>query len=146
MPDYTPVAMPGGTWTFTATTALAGGDLVEITGSNSVGKVATAASRAYIGVAGHDATIGARVTVTLGKIIHESVAEGTVAAGSQLVTSATANRQVKAQALSNTDVTATPTESTIEAATAAAEIAARGVIGTAITAATDNTLVRWAQR
>lgn len=146
MSDYTPLALPGQTWTFTAGTALIGGDLVEVTASNTVGKIATASSRAYIGVAGNDAAIGAKVTVILGKPIHESIGEGTIAAGANLVTSSVANRQVKAQALSGSDVTGTPTESTIETAIAAAETAARAVIGTAITATTDNQLVRWVQR
>lgn len=146
MADYTPVALPGQTYTFTAGTVIAGSDLVEITGSNTVSKIATASSRAYVGVAGNDAAIGGKVTVTLGKPIHESIADGTIAAGAQLVSTNTPNRQVKAQALSNSDVTATPTETTIETAIAAAESASRAIIGVAITAATDNTAVRWVQR
>jgi hypothetical protein len=151
MPDYTPVALPGQTWTFSAGTAVVGGDLVEVTASNTVGKVGTLASTAFVGVANHDAGIGAKVTVTLSKAIHESLADGVIAAGAQLTTTNTASRHVKALAASaaNVDVTGTPTEASIEAFNAAINTAvnqARGVIGVAITAATDNTLVRWAQK
>lgn len=151
MADYTPVALPGGTWTFTASTAVAGGDLVEITGSNTVGKVATLASIKVVGVSNTDAAIGGKVTVTLQHPIHESIADGAVTAGDQLTSTNTANRQVKslAAAALNVDVTASPTEATIEAFNAAINTAvnqARAIIGTAISAATDNTLVRWVQR
>lgn len=151
MSDYTPLALPGGTWTFQASTPLAGGDLVEITGSNAVGKVGTLASRAFIGVSNEDVAAGRKVTVTLAHAIHESIADGTVAAGDQLTTTNTASRQVKSLAAtaSNVDVTGTPTEASIEAFNAAINTAvnqARAVIGVAITGGADNTLVRWAQR
>lgn len=151
MADYTPVALPGQTWTFTAGGTLSGGDLVEITASNTVSKVATLASTAFVGVANSDATGGGRVTVTLSKAIHESLADGTIAAGNQLTTTNTANRGVKALAVTNVnvDVTGTPTESSIEAIEPAFNTAinqARAVIGVAITSGTDNQLVRWAQR
>lgn len=151
MADYTPLALPGATWTFQASTALVGGDLVEVTGNNAVGKVATLASAKFIGVAKHDAGIGSKVTVTLSAPIHESIADGTVAAGDQLTTTNTANRQVKtlAAAALNVDVTGTPNEASIEAFNPAINTAvnnARAVIGTAITGGADNTLVRWAQR
>ena len=146
MADYTPVALPGQSWTFTAGSALVGGDLVEASASNTVAKVTASAARAYVGVAAHDAAPGVKVTVILGRPIHESIAEGTIAPGAQLVTSSVAGRQVKTQALSGSDVTGTPTETTIETAIAAAESAARGVIGIALTSATDNNLVRWVQR
>lgn len=151
MADYTPVALPGQTWTFTAGGTLAGGDLVEITAANTVSKVATLASTAFVGVAGNDATSGGRVTVTLSKAIHESLADGAVTAGNQLTTTNTANRGVKAlgAAALNVDVTGTPTETTIELFNPAINTAvnqARAVIGVAITTAVDNALVRWAQR
>jgi len=151
MTDYTPIALPGQTWTFQASTAIAGGDMVEITGNNAVGKVATLASRAFIGVANNDTAIGAKVTVTLAHAIHESIADGTVAAGDQLTTTNTANRQVKSlgAAALNVDVTGTPSEATIEAFNPAINTAvnqARAIIGIALTGAADNALVRWAQR
>ena len=151
MADYTPVALPGQTYTFTAGGTITGGDLVEISAANTVIKTVTLASTLYIGVAGHDATTGGKVTVTLGKVIHESVADGTITAGQQLTTTNTANRQVKALAATavNVDVTASPTEASIEAFNGAINTAvnnARAIIGVAISTATDNQTVRWAQR
>lgn len=151
MADYTPVALPGTAYTFQATGAIAGGDLVGMTGALTVNRVSTAASLAYVGVAGHDAAIGQKVTVYMDKAVHESVAEGTITSGDQLVSSSVAGRQVKslAAAALNVDVTATPTESTIEAFNAAINTAvnnARAVLGTAVTTVADNTLVRWVQR
>jgi hypothetical protein len=149
--DYSPVALPGQTFTFQASTVLVGGDLVEVTGNNTVGKIGTLASRLFIGVANHDAASGAKVTITLAHPIHESLADGTVAAGDQLTSTNTANRQVKtlAAAALNVDVTAAPSEASIEAFNPAINTAvnnARAVIGVAISGGTDNTLVRWAQR
>jgi hypothetical protein len=149
--DYTPVAMPGTTYTWQASGVIAGGDLVGMTGPLTVARISSAASLAYIGVAGTDAGIGSKVTVHMAKPVHESVAEGAVNPGDQLVTSSVANRQVKAQPASatNVDVTGTPTETSIEAFNAAintAVNAARAVIGTAVSAATDNQTVRWVQR
>ena len=152
MADYTPVALPGQTWTFTAGTGgVVGGDPVDVSGSNTVARSATTASTAFIGVANHDAVAGARVTVTLAHAIHESIADGVITAGAQLTTTGTAARHVRALAASaaNVDVTGTPTEASIEAFNAAINTAvnnARAVIGVALTAATDNTLVRWAQK
>ncbi len=151
MADYTPVALPGANWSFTATTALTGGDLVEVTAANSVGKVGTLASLKFVGVANNDAAIGGKVTVTLQHPIHESLADGSIAAGDQLTTTNTGGRQVKTLGVSaaNVDVTGTPSEATIEAFNAAINTAvnnSRAIIGTALTAATDNTLVRWIQR
>lgn len=151
MADYTPVALPGQTYTVTAGGTITGGDLVEISASNTVIKSVTLASRLFIGVAGHDATNGGKLTITLAHPVHESIADGTVAAGDQLTTTNTASRQVKtlAAAALNIDVTGTPSEATIEAFNPAINTAvnnARAVIGIAITGGADNTLIRWAQR
>lgn len=151
MPDYTSVALPGQTWTFSAGGTLSGGDLVVVSAAYTVIRAATAASTAFVGVANHDAATGDRVTVTLGGPIHESIADGAITAGAQLTTTNTANRQVRALAASaaNVDVTGTPTESSIEAFNAAINTAvnnARAVIGVALAAAADNTPVRWVQR
>jgi hypothetical protein len=145
MADYTPVAVPGSTYTFQASGAINGGDLVGMTGALTVARLASNASLAFVGVAGTDAAIGSKVTVFVGKMINDSVADGTIAAGDQLTSTATANRQVRTLAPTNVDVTGTPTESTIEGYNAAIN-QARGVIGTAVSPATDNTTVRWVQR
>lgn len=152
MADYTPVVLPGQSWTFTVGTGgVVGGDLVEVTGSNTVAKVATLASTAFVGVANHDAAQGGKVTVTMSKVIHESIADGAITAGAQLTTTNTPARQVKslAAAALNVDVTGTPSESTIEAFNPAINTAVnqgRAVIGVAVTGGADNTLIRWAQR
>lgn len=151
MADYTPVALPGQSYTFNAGGTITGGDLVEISAASTVIKTVTLASLLYIGVANHDAVNGGKVTITLGKVIHESIADGVVGAGAQLTTTNTANRQVKALAATavNVDVTGTPSEATIEAFNPAINTAvnnARAIIGVAITAAIDNAAVRWAQR
>jgi hypothetical protein len=149
--DYTPVALPGQTFTFSAGGTITGGDLVEVSASNTVIKSVTLASMLFIGVANHDATNGGKVTITLAHPIHESIADGTITAGAQLTTTNTASRQVKALALTavNIDVTGTPTEASIEAIEPAFNTAinqARAIVGIAVTAATDNTIVRWAQK
>lgn len=157
MADYTPVALPGHTYTFSASTIMSGGDLVEVTGVNAVGRISAASDRAYIGVAAHDAVIGVKVTVVLSAPIHESIADGTIAAGDQLTTTSTANRQVKTYAATASnasltlpasyDNTTVPTAivGSINAAVNSAVNAARAVIGVAITGAADNGLVRWVQ-
>jgi hypothetical protein len=156
MADYTPVALPGHTYTFTASTLMSGSDLVEVTGANSVGKISSASDRAFIGVAAHDAVIGGKVTVVLAAPIHESIADGTVAAGDQLATTSTANRQVKTYAATASAVTLTLpgtydntvqtlVATAINTAVNAATNAARAVIGVAITGAADNQSVRWVQ-
>ena len=151
MADYTPIALPGTAYTFQASGAIAGGDLVGMTGPSTVARISSAASLAYVGVAGQDAGIGSKVTVYMDKAVHESVAEGTVTAGDQLVSSSVANRQVKslAAAALNVDVTASPTEASIEAFNAAINTAvnnARAVLGIAVTTVADNQTVRWVQR
>lgn len=151
MGDYTPVALPGTAYTFQASGTIAGGDLVGMTGPLTVARISSAASLAYVGVAGQDAAIGSKVTVYMDKAVHDSVAEGAVTAGDQLVSSSAANRQVKslAAAALNVDVTGTPTESTIEAFNPAINTAlnnARAILGTAVTTVTDNQTVRWVQR
>jgi hypothetical protein len=147
MADYTPVALPGTTYTFTATGALAGGDLVGVVaGGMAVNKVSSLASVAYVGVAGHDAAIGQKVTVYVAKAIHESVADGAVAIGDQLTTTNTANRQVKTLAPVVVNVNSTFSDTEVEAAIQTAVNQARAVIGVAVTAVADNQLVRWVQR
>ena len=147
MADYTPIALPGTTYTFTATGALAGGDLVGVVaGGMSVNKASSLASLAYVGVAGHDAAIGQKVTVYIAKAIHESVADGAVAIGDQLTTTNTANRQVKSLAAVNVNVNATFSDTEVEAAINTAVNQARAVIGVATSAPVDNTIVRWVQR
>jgi hypothetical protein len=146
MADYTPVAVPGTTYTFQATGTIAGGDLVGMSGPLTVTRVSSAASLAYVGVAGTDAAIGSKVTVFICKMINDSVAEGTITAGDQVISSAVAGRHVKTLAVTAVDVTGTPTQSTINTAINTSSANNRGILGVAVTTAADNTTVRWVQR
>lgn len=146
MADVTPVFLPGTRQTLQASAAVTGGDLLVMSGASTVAKAAALASTAYIGVAGHDAGVGQKVTVVVAKAVFDSIADGTITAGDQITTTNTANRQVKSLAASAQDVTGTPTQTTINNAINGAVNAARAVIGTAVTTATDNTTVRWVQR
>jgi Uncharacterized conserved protein (DUF2190) len=131
MPDYMPVTLPGQVYTMTTSGAVTGGDLLIVSGSGTVAKAGADASPSYVGVALQDAASGAKVTVQTRGPIHSSLADGTVTAGDQVGTTATANRAVK----------------TIAAAGAAyaqtAANAGRAVLGVALTTASDNALVRW---
>ncbi len=88
MPDYTPRYKPGATLTLTASAAVVGGQIVAVSGDNTVA-TAGAGSAAVIGQAAHDAALGARVTVhTAGRTVHVAVAAATVTAGALLKTAA----------------------------------------------------------
>lgn len=137
MVDYIPVFVPGRTITLTASGAIVSGDLVVVSGSGTVAKCAVASAPNWIGVAGKDAAINAGVVVYGRGTVHESVADGTVTAGDQVVTSATTGRQVKTLLVSA--LAASPTGAQVSA-----DInAARAVLGVALTTATDGLKVRW---
>lgn len=88
MGDFTPIHKPGHAVTFTASAAVAGGQLVEVTGDLTVGP-AGAGSAKVVGQAGHDAASGARVTVhTPGRVVSEATAAATIAAGNPLKSAA----------------------------------------------------------
>jgi hypothetical protein len=146
MADYTPVALPGTAFTFQASGTISGGDLVGMSGANTVTKISSTASLAYVGVAGHDAAIGSKVTVYMDKAVHESVADGAITAGDQLTSTATANRQVKSLAAAAVDVGGTPSQGSINTAINTSINNARAVLGTAVTTVVDNQTVRWVQR
>jgi hypothetical protein len=81
--------------------------------------------------------INDKVTIYGRGTVHESVAEGTVTAGDEIVTSAAIGRQVKTQLASN--LVTSPTGAQVSA-----DInAARAVLGIALTTATDGLKVRW---
>lgn len=86
MAEHNPKYNPGTELTFTASAAVTGGQLVEITGDNTVGP-AGAGSDSWIGVAGHDAGTGELVHVTNGNV-HVLTASGAVAAGGAVVAAA----------------------------------------------------------
>lgn len=84
MAQYLPAFRPGDTVTFDVTTAVTGGHPVELGTVDRSVAPAAAASTTYVGVAGHDAAIGDKVTVEVGKPIHLLVALGAVALGAKV--------------------------------------------------------------
>lgn len=84
--DYVPLFLDGGEPTFTAGTAITGGQLVYISADNTVSPT-TAATAAWIGVAAQTVPAGATVAVyTEG--IHLLAASGAIAAGDVVVPAA----------------------------------------------------------
>ena len=77
--SYLPLFRPGDTVTFNASTAVTAGQLVQVGAADWSVAPAAAASTSVVGVAGHDAAVGDKVTVEVGKVIHELVAAGAVA-------------------------------------------------------------------
>lgn len=130
MSDYAPLYAPGDIYTSTASATITGGQLVEVSGTDTVGP-AGASSAKQVGVAAHDAPSGGRVSIYLGKIIHETTASGAITAGDQLVTAAAGQVSTLAAA----------------AAAVAADINnARAVIGFALSTAANGAKVRWATK
>lgn len=84
MGQYLPVFRPGDTVTFDVTAAVTGGHPVQVGTADRSVAPAAAASVTYVGVAGHDAAIGDKVTVEVGKPIHLLVALGAVARGAKV--------------------------------------------------------------
>lgn len=84
MVNYLPLYRPGETVTFNVTTAVTGGQAVEVGTADMSVAPAGVASAKYVGVAGHDAAIGDKVTVEVGKPIHELEAAGAVTRGTKL--------------------------------------------------------------
>lgn len=89
MADYTPIHS-GGAIPFTsqASATITGGQLVSISGNNTVAP-SGAAAIIVCGVAAHDAASGAKVTVwPLKNVTHEITSTGTIAAGDGIVSGA----------------------------------------------------------
>lgn len=85
--SYLPLFRPGDTVTFGVTAAVAAGQPVEVSGTVDMAVApAAAASAKYIGIAGHDAAVGDKLTVEVGKPIHELKASGAITRGQKLET------------------------------------------------------------
>lgn len=128
MADYSPV-WSGGAVPFPATTSatVTGGQVLEVTGTGTVGP-ATAATVKPVGIAAHDAASGARVTVwPLNNVVHEItvVAAATVTAADGVITG---------------------TAGTVNTAVVATAAAAGTLLGTALTTATAPAKVRFIGR
>lgn len=84
MAQYLPKFRPGDTVTFGVTADVVGGQAVEVGAADLTVAPAAAASAKYVGVAGHDAKVGDKLTVEVGKPIHELKAVGAVTRGQRL--------------------------------------------------------------
>jgi len=82
MADYTEV-FAGGPFTSQASATITAGQLLEVSGSGTVGP-AGAASTKVVGLAGHDAASGAKVTVLSDGLVFESATPTGVTAGDVL--------------------------------------------------------------
>lgn len=119
MADYLPVYTPAQAFTLTASAAITGGQLVEVTGSGTVGPAAVTSAK-VLGVAAFDAGSGQRVTIW-GPGIHEVTAAANITAGDPI--KAAANGQVTAYTVGTDAVNA--------------------LLGKAITTAASGSLVRF---
>lgn len=79
MSEYLPIYKPGQAITLKASAAITGGQLVEVTGSGTVGP-AGAASTKVVGVAAFDAATNDNVTIYAGGVQHAKAA-GAITAG-----------------------------------------------------------------
>lgn len=84
MGQYLPAFRPGDTVTFDVTTAVVGGRYVEVGTADRSVAPAGAASLKVVGVAGHDAAIGDKVTVELSKAIDLVPCAAAVARGAKV--------------------------------------------------------------
>ncbi len=84
MADHLPKFKPGQAVSFAATTAITGGNAVEVTGNRTVGVPAAAASTKTIGSAGHDAAIGDQVVVHLSGPVDTFISAAAITAGASV--------------------------------------------------------------
>lgn len=93
MAQYLPVFRPGETVTFDVTAAVTGGHPVQVGTVDRSVAPADAASETYVGVAGHDAAVGDKVTVEINKPIHLLVALTAIARGDKVEAAGTGKIQ-----------------------------------------------------
>ncbi|QLF84815.1 scaffolding protein [Gordonia phage BBQValindra] len=86
MAEHTPIHKPGDAITRTASADITGGQLVVVSGNNTVAPSA-GASAAWLGIAAFDAKSGEKVTILRGGI-HELNASGAIAAGAAVIPAA----------------------------------------------------------
>lgn len=79
MADYQPLHLPGKAFTRQASGTITGGQLVIVSGSGTVA-ASTAATAAWLGIAGHDAVSGDNVTV-FAEGVQRITASGSITAG-----------------------------------------------------------------
>jgi predicted RecA/RadA family phage recombinase len=86
MADHTPLFKPGQEVTLTASATITGGQVVIVSGDETVAPAA-GASAAAVGVAKYDAASGAKVGVVFGGV-HELTSTGAIAAGDPVTSAA----------------------------------------------------------
>lgn len=86
MADYTPIRKPGADLPIVTSAAVTAGQLVFVSGEQTVAPT-SAATAAWIGVAAFDAALGAKVTVHAGGV-HELKSTGAIVAGANVVAAA----------------------------------------------------------
>lgn len=86
MADYTPIFKPGREVTLTASATITAGQVLVITGQQTVGP-SGGVSTAVVGIAATDAASGERVVV-IGPAVHELTSTGTVNDGDQITSAA----------------------------------------------------------
>ncbi|HEY5482823.1 MAG TPA: capsid cement protein [Propionibacteriaceae bacterium] len=84
MGDHLLKFKPGQAVTFTASTAVVGGNAVEVTGNRTVGVAAAAASTKTIGSAAHDAAINDLVIVHLSGPVDAFISAAAILAGAEV--------------------------------------------------------------
>ncbi len=84
MGQYTPIHRPGEKVTFSVTADVTGGQLVQVGAVDNSVAPAAADSTSVVGVAGHDAKVGEKLTTELGKFVHELKASGAIARGTRV--------------------------------------------------------------
>ena len=95
MGDHLLKFKPGQSVSFTATTAITGGQVVEVTGDRTVGVPAAAASTKVIGTAGHDAAIGDMLVVHLAGPIDTMTSAAAITAGADVENAAAGKIQTR---------------------------------------------------
>ena len=83
MSEYLPLHDEGNSYTRVASASITGGQVVIVSGSGSVAP-ATAASNAWLGLAGFDASTGDQITVYSGGVQRCIAGTGGVTAGTQV--------------------------------------------------------------
>lgn len=86
MPEYAAIFKPGEAFTRTTSAAVTGGQVLIVSGNDTVAP-SSAASGAWLGVAAQDAASGDPVTVLTGGV-HELAASGAIAAGARVIPAA----------------------------------------------------------
>lgn len=89
MAEYLPIYKPGQAVTLKASASITGGQLVEVTGSGTVGP-AGANSTKVVGVAAFDAATNDAVTIFAGGVQH-ATASGAITAGDMVAAAAGGN-------------------------------------------------------